>query len=223
LVKTVLDKLFFHGRVLLSTRRGFRRVYDLPERVLPPAVRNLSRPSATDGLRWGVVLRLRQRRLVLLKKTELPLVEDLVQRVVVDGCPPLHCLREDVPVLEQAATDVGSGADRPAAVAPRLLAPLDPLIYDRRLTKALWNFAYTWEVYLPAAKRQRGYFALPILNGTELAGDVDLKADRARRKLVVVSRRMRRGVAVQRSLRELSAFLGFLSDHRWRRLAGELG
>ena len=42
-----------------------------------------------------------------------------------------------------------------------LLAPLDPLIYDRRLTSALWNFEYTWEVYTPPAKRKRGYYALP--------------------------------------------------------------
>lgn len=201
-VKTVLEKLFFHGRVLICARRGFRRIYDLPERVLPAAVLRTPRPSPSETARWVLLLRLRQRRLATLRRAELPLVEDLVQPVRVPGCPPCHCLREDLPALAAAA-------EAPAAAGPPLLlAPLDPLIYNRRLTAALWGFEYTWEVYTPAARRVRGYYALPVLAGERLAGHVEPRADRDERRLVLLSRAVARGVAVRPALQELAGFLG---------------
>ena len=203
LVKRVLDKLFFHGRVLITARRGFRRVYDLPERVLPAAVLRAPRPSDEEARRLAVLLRLRQRRLAGLSRAELPLVADHVRQVRLPGCPPCAVLTSDAEALA-AAEDSGDRSDP----APRLLAPLDPLIYDRRLTAGLWGFPYTWEVYTPETKRLRGYYALPVLAGLELVGHVDPRADRERSRLEVVSRRVRRGVRVQPAVRELAAFLG---------------
>jgi len=210
--KTVLEKLFVHGRVLLAARRNFRRMYDLPERVLPAAVLAAAEPSAPDAARWLVLARLHQRRLVALKKTELPLVEDGVQPVRIDAGPPLYCLREDADLLDQLSTSVSASA--PATLNPEfatrvaLLAPLDPLIYDRRLTQRLWDFDYTWEVYTPAHKRTRGYYALPVLAGDQLVGHVEPKADRPRRRLIVVSRRLRRGHQAAAAVRALAQFLG---------------
>ena len=82
------------------------------------------------------------------------------------------------------------------------------MIYNRKLTLALWDFDYTWEVYTPAAKRRRGYYALPILAGHEIVGHVDPKADRVRGRLMVVSRRVRRGHRVGGAVRKLARFLG---------------
>jgi uncharacterized protein YcaQ len=202
LVKRVLDKLFFHGRVLVAARRGFRRVYDLPERVLPAAVLRTPRPPDAEARRWALLQRLRQRRLAVLTRAELALVADDVRPVRIEGCPPCAILAGDAGAL--GAAD-GDGALDPS---PRLLAPLDPLIYDRRLTARLWGFPYTWEVYTPEARRVRGYYALPILAGLELVGHVDPRADRAHGRLEVVSRRAPRGVRVQPAVRELAEFLG---------------
>ncbi len=76
------------------------------------------------------------------------------------------------------------------------------------MTSALWGFDYTWEAYTPPAKRQRGYYALPVLAGTELIGHVDPKADREKRRLQVVSRRIRRGHKITPAVKKLAAFLG---------------
>ena len=143
---------------------------------------------------------MRQRRLVLFKTGELALVADRVQAVQLPDGPTLHCLREDLPLFEAPASADGD--------SPRLLAPLDPLIYDRRVTQQVWDFDYTWEVYTPPAKRVRGYYALPILAGAELVGHVDPKADRPQRRLQVVTRSVRRGHRVTGAVRELAGFLG---------------
>jgi uncharacterized protein YcaQ len=215
MAKTVLEKLFAHARVLITRRRGFRRVYDLPERVLPASVLSTAPVAAELTARWVVESRLRQRRLAALRKADLLLVEDLVQPVEVEGCPLLHCLREDVPLFERGqalnsemhrfGSFQNSGPD--PFKAPLLLAPLDPLIYDRRLARSLWGFDYIWEAYTPAAKRKRGYYALPVLSGTAIVGHVDPRADREKGKLVIVSRRVRRGHKVAGAVKDLAAFL----------------
>jgi uncharacterized protein YcaQ len=198
LAKTTLHKLFFHGRVLISRRVGTRRYYDLPERVLPGAILSVPQPTAAEVERWRVLLKLRQRRLVALARKELPCVRELVQPFEVEGCPPLYCLREDVALLD----------DAPGPAEAILLAPLDPLIYDRRVTRALWHFDYSWEVYTPPARRVRGYYALPVLAGVELVGFIDPKADRENKKLRVVNRSLRRGHRAAAAVQELARFLG---------------
>lgn len=212
LAKTTLQKLFFHGRLLIAKRVNQRRYYDLPERVLPSATLALPEPTASESDRWFATLKLRQRRLVALKRTELPVVEDLVQPIAIEGCGPLYCLRTDLSLLAEIENRVTERSDSSASKienpTPLLVAPLDPLIYDRRLTARLWNLDYTWEVYTPAAKRTRGYYALPILSGHEFVGHIDPKADRDARKLSVMSRRVRRGHVVAPAVRELARFLG---------------
>ncbi|MEO0665748.1 MAG: crosslink repair DNA glycosylase YcaQ family protein, partial [Pseudomonadota bacterium] len=61
----------------------------------------------------------------------------------------------------------------------RILSPFDPALRDRKRLKRLFGFDFTIEVFVPAAKRQYGYYVFPILEGTRLTGRIDLKADRA--------------------------------------------
>lgn len=209
LAKTTLQKLFFHGRVLISRRIAQRRVYDLPERVLPASVLATPALDPRETTRWLAVLKLRQRRLALLKRDELHAVADLVQPLSIAGCPTLHCLRTDLPFLEAASAETpNSKPQTPNQREALLLAPLDPLIYDRRITHTLWNFDYTWEVYTPPARRVRGYYALPLLAGDEIVGHVDPKADRAHGRLIVVSRSVRRGHRARPAVKSLASFLG---------------
>jgi uncharacterized protein YcaQ len=211
LAKATLQKLFFHGRVLIARRERNRRLYDMPERVLPAAVRAAAEPAAADTARWLALLKVRQRRLAILKRDEVRAAGDAVQAVTIDGvdCPTLYCLREDTAALTAAADQSTFNLHLSTAAAePRLLAPLDPLIYDRRVTAALWNFDYTWEAYTPPHQRVRGHYALPILAGTEIVGDVDPKADREKKKLRVVSRRVRRGHRATEAVASLARFLG---------------
>ena len=203
LAKSTLQKMFFHGRLLISRREGNRRFYNLPERVLPTGILSSAEPGKKETARWLVLLKLRQRRLVILKRDELPLVEDQVQPVRIPDCPMLYCLRADIPLLDASASDPVPPSD-----SLHLLAPLDPLIYDRVVTSRLWGFDYTWEVYTPPHKRVRGYYALPVLAGTEIVGHVDPKADRVQRKLSIISRKVRPGHSTRDAIKSLAAFVG---------------
>lgn len=201
LVKSTMQKLFFHGRLLIARRgRGQRRCYDLPARVLPPEALAARPPDEVQQARWAVRLFARQRRLIALSRKDIDVIADELQPLDVDGLR-LHCLRDDLPLLDATASA------RPSR-APQLLAPLDPLVYDRRVTERLWGFSYTWEVYTPPAKRVRGYYALPVLAGDALVGHVDPKLDRDAGRLRVLSRAVKRGHPVREAVGELARFLG---------------
>ena len=206
LVKSTMQKLFFHGRLLIASRDRGRRLYDLPERVLPASVLAARAPDPDETRRWEILLRFRQRRLVTLKRGELPFIEDLVLPIRVGDHPTLHLLKSDRSLLASEIENQNSKFENPHPV--RLLAPLDPLIYDRTLTRRLWDFDYTWEVYTPPAKRKRGYYALPALAGDALVGHVDPRADRERGRLQVIGRHVRRGHKATEAVRALARFLG---------------
>lgn len=195
--KSTLQKLFFHGRVLIAKREGTRRYYDVPEKVLPPAIVNAPTPSVEETAIWQARLKLRQRRLAILTGTEKSILDTEVCAVAVDGIPKLrlHLLSEDIPLLEEAES----------FPEPLLIAPLDPIIYDRRLTEQLWGFHYRWEVYVPPQKRVRGYYALPLLHGGRFTGHADVKADRATGKLCIVSHQ---GRGARAAATNLARFLG---------------
>jgi hypothetical protein len=199
LAKSTLQKLFFHGRVLIARRDGLRRYYDLPEKVLPAAVMNAPVPTSEETTGWLALLKLRQRRLAMLKAAELRVIADEVVPVTVEGAKSrLYLLRSDLPLLDESSE---------AQEMPKLIAPLDPIIYDRRVTEALWDFHYRWEVYVPPQKRVRGYYALPLLHRAQFIGHADVKADREAQQLHVLSQQPMRGVAAKNAIASLARFL----------------
>jgi uncharacterized protein len=200
LAKSALQKLFFHGRVLIAHRDGNRRFYDLPERVLPSDVLNADIPTKEETIIWLARLKLRQRRLAVLKASEANTLGEEAVPVVVREYPKLrlHLLRSDLAWLDRLES---TAAERNE---PVLIAPLDPIIYDRRITELVWGFHYRWEVYVPPAKRVRGYYALPLLHQHQLNGHADLKADRDGGKLLLLAHE---GKGVRKAAKSLAKFL----------------
>lgn len=204
LAKSTLQKLFFHGRILIARRDSNRRYYDLPEHLLPSSSLNAAIPTEAETTRWLALLKLRQRRLAALKAAELRTIADEVipVRVHDTDAPRLHLLRSDSDVLEFAASTAR------ATLKPLLIAPLDPVIYDRRVTESLWSYDYRWEVYVPPQKRVRGYYALPLLHRHRFIGHADVKADRIQGKLAVVSQKSTSAAHARSAVKSLADFLG---------------
>jgi uncharacterized protein YcaQ len=71
------------------------------------------------------------------------------------------------------------------ATAVHILSPFDPLIIQRKRLKLLFDYEHRFEAYVPKEKRVLGYFALPVLIDDEIVAAVDLKADRAKKKLLI--------------------------------------
>ena len=102
---------------------------------------------------------------------------------------------------------------RHGPIPPRLtfLSPFDRLIHDRARAEALFGFRYRLEMYVPKAKREYGYYVLPILRGDRLIGRIDPILDRKAGVLRVNSVHWEPGVkpvSLDKPLRSLAAFVG---------------
>jgi len=178
--KTTLEYLFDAGRVTTAFRRGFERVYDLPERVIPAEVLALPAPSERDAIRD--LLRLSS---VALGVATLADLRDYFRLPVAETRRALAELVEEGGV-EPASVEgwrqpafLARGAKAPARnTVSALVSPFDPLVWFRDRTARLFGFHYRIEIYTPAAKRRYGYYVLPFLHRGRLAARLDLKADR---------------------------------------------
>ena len=230
--KWVAEALFASGALTTATRVGFARHYDLVERVLPPnvlarhvdddaAVRELTLRAAT-ALGVGTEADIRDYFRLSAQQVK-PAIAGLVadgeiERVHVDGWSAPAYLRAGRTVPRQ---------DRGTA----LLCPFDPLIFFRPRVERLFNFHYRVEIYVPANKRQYGYYVWPLLMDGRLVARVDLKADRATNSLRVVGAfgepdipRARVAAALAGELESMASWLGLggFSVSGRGDLAGEL-
>jgi uncharacterized protein YcaQ len=194
--KAALEYLWRTGGLVVARREGFQKVYDLPDRVIPDHA-NLASVSDAELIDWACEAALA--RLGFATPAELAAFWDVISlqeakawcaqqppgRLVTvavagaprDAKPRLAFIRPEIlETLENTARAPG---------AVRVLSPFDPAIRDRRRAQHLFGFDYRIEIFVPAAKRQYGYYVFPLLEGERFIGRIDMKCDREANALAV--------------------------------------
>lgn len=187
-----IRQLYMEGTLMVSGRKGFQKIYDLTENVLPSHVQ-IDPPSRIEFLEYLIERDLRAHGWVraqdfghLITNIQKDLKNILAQKVE-EGqivAIPIKGLPDEMyyaakPHLENFLQQ------KTRRKTFHLLSPFDNLLIQRKRMKALFDFDYTIECYVTAAKRKVGYFNLPMLWGTTFVGQVDLKADRKTKVLLV--------------------------------------
>lgn len=218
--KIALEHLFHIGRVGAATRRGFERVYDVIERVMPAAI--LARPVPDEAEAQRALLRIAARAFGVATEADL---RDYFRLPVAAARLRIREMVEAGELLpaqvegwrHAAYLDPSAEPARPSESAA-LISPFDPLIWYRDRTERLFDFRYRIEIYTPAPKRRFGYYVLPFLLGERLVARVDLKADRARGTLLVPAAHGETGIepghAVEPLARELHTLARWLGLSR---------
>ena len=196
--RSVLEQLYTDGTLVIHHKNGSRKFYDLAERHLDPSLLSAASPCEDEnaflcwrvlrrigavGLLWdknspaflGISMKADQRRQALSALES----SGAILPARVEGFKTLFYYRsEDDPLMRDVIAD---RFDK----KPRLefLAPLDPVLWDKAMIAALWDFRYSWEIYTPADRRKYGYYTLPVLWGERFIGRIEAAADYKSRTL----------------------------------------
>ena len=200
-MKRVASSLWSSGELAIRERRNFQRTYDLAERVIPEDLRRRPLPAAEglealllaalDGHGWATTgtlaatWRLKNRKAELVATLRRLQEKGLVVACALEGregSPAMGWIR---PPDQELAARLERA--RPRADTGVLLSPFDPVLWDRARVARLFGFDALLEIFKPAPQRVYGYYCLPVLAGEHLVGRVDLKADRKKGALRVVS------------------------------------
>ncbi len=191
--KKALEQLYMQGDLMVCDRQGFQKTYDLTERVLPSSA-NSQMPSVQEFAAHVIDKQLRSHGFATLKgfsyneckNAELrKALKTLVnQRLAQGDLEQIQLKNGKVFIIKAGALE-----QRLPKVANRMqiLSPFDNSVIQRERLKSLFNYDYKIECYLPEAKRQYGYFCLPLLYRDEFIGRMDCKAHRKERRLEIKS------------------------------------
>jgi hypothetical protein len=204
LARAALESLYFRGDLVIHHKKGSVKYYALADEWLPADLLTEPDPCHSDhehrvwrvlrrigavGLIWNKPsdawlsidgLNAAERNLVFADLLE----SDQIRSVHVEGIKDRLYYQTPDQILLDRLLD---GQIESAKLEPRteLLAPLDNLLWDRRLIKTLFDFDYKWEVYTPPDQRKFGYYVLPLLVGDRFVGRAELVNDRKNQCLIV--------------------------------------
>lgn len=220
--KIAVEWLLDTGEVICARRAGWRRVYDLPERVLPAGLLGtelsdqecLTRLAGTAGRALGVVTRadlIDYQRLGQFGVKGLSTAAAASDVALAAGLVPVTIGGTAAAAWADPAALSGAAAGGPGPGRHRvtLLSPFDSLIWDRKRTLRMFGFEHRLEAYVPQAKRVHGYFTMPLLARGRLLGRVD--PARSGRTLVARQLSLATAAAAEpmaRALREAASWVG---------------
>lgn len=199
LPRAALESMYFSGELIIHHKTGTNKSYAFMKDHIPPEILDAAPPFTTEaerlawhvrrriggvGMLWnkasdawlGLNIKAEERAGAFVKLLE----EGMIFGVMVEGIKePLYIQEDDRAMLLM----VLEGKN----FLPRFefIAPLDSLMWDRKLIKALFAFEYKWEIYTPAIKRKYGAYVLPVLCGEQFVGRIEIICDRKTKTLII--------------------------------------
>ncbi len=189
--KIALEQLFMEGKLMAAGRKGFQKVYDITERVLPEG---LDTTMPTEEEYGEYLVRKNIRANGLTAKSEVGYLRPHTRPVVLKVLKEMEEAGEIIPVkikgLEKETyytteAKLNAASTKSDTLGVKILSPFDNSIIQRSRLKNIFGFDYTIECYVPEKKRVYGYFCLPVLAGNTFIGRIDCKADRENGILIV--------------------------------------
>ncbi|WP_394149158.1 winged helix-turn-helix domain-containing protein [Vibrio maritimus] len=188
--KQALEMLYMQGDLMITERKNFHKVYDLTERVLPSSI-NTTTPSALEYAKFLVINSLVTHGLATLaeitylQKGMKASVNEAINQLIEEGEIDKVSVNGEIYFTRpQSLSLLDKRLNRKQT---RILSPFDNLVIQRDRVSKLFNFDYLLECYVPATKRQHGYFVLPILWDGRLVARADCKAHRKEAHLEVIT------------------------------------
>ncbi|MFF2910622.1 DNA glycosylase AlkZ-like family protein [Paenibacillus sp. NPDC057934] len=200
LAKAALEAMCYAGLAVVHHKKGTRRYYGLADQFIPEPYFSAPAPYTTEKefYKWFVLRRINSIGILWNRQSDAwlginglksqdrnrafqaLLEEGHIREITVEGIKhPMYLSATTIELLESATERELSGN------TARILAPLDNLMWDRKLIQELFGFEYTWEVYVPAPKRKYGYYILPVLCDEQMIGRIELETDKSSKTLIV--------------------------------------
>lgn len=215
LSRAALETLYFRGDLIVHHKKGTIKYYALAKDYLPQEILMAEDPhkEELEYMKWRVLRRISAVGLMWNKPSDAwiyirdmkssernivfseLLMEQKILEVAVEDCKEkFYCLAQDIGMMEEIlkATVLKNRTE--------LIAPLDSMIWDRKLIKELFNFDYKWEIYKPEVDRKYGYYVLPILSGERFIGRTEVLSDRKNNRLVVKNIWFEPGIRITKRL-----------------------
>jgi len=190
-INQAMMQLFSEGKIMIVERQGFQKKYDLTERALPKKV-DTKIPTEKEYFKYLINRDLRAhglkkaREIGYLLKIDRKKLKLVLDEMVKSG----ELEANEIKGLEgetyySLPNKLSEFSNKKSKKQFYILSPFDNLLIQRKRVKEIFDFEYLLECYVPAAKRKVGYFSLPLLYGSEFVGQIDLKADRKKKQLLV--------------------------------------
>ena len=200
LSRAALETLYHRGVLTISHKKNTRKYYDLIENHIAPEYLNAKNPNTEkmQRLKWTIYRRIgavgmlhnrtssafigiHEYMAKLRNEIFHSIIDDgMVKKVVVEGINSPFYYQSTDEELMQAAIEGIQESQR-----LEFIAPLDNLMWDRRVIEEIFDFHYRWEIYTPIVKRIYGHYVLPILFGNNFIGRIEIKRDKEKGKFKI--------------------------------------
>ncbi len=231
LSRATLETLYFQGDLIVHHKKGTIKYYALSKDHIPKSILEASEPfpDEIEHMKWRLMRRISAVGLLWnkpsdallgisdMKANERNLVfeqlikEDKLHKINIEGIKhAFYCLTDDEAIIDEIKNC--SEFDK----RMEFLAPLDGMLWDRKLIKELFDFEYKWEIYTPESERKYGYYVLPVLYGENFIARCELVCDRKNKALIIKNIWFEDGVKVNKTVKnELKkAYNRFMNFHK---------